>query len=218
MSFTTHLVAELREGLGCYARTFVGTVALAALAGLVALVGIVLPDPGLAAGEKALALLVVPLYAALQGAWLGLFTGGFAVLFRVAGPAALLPVALGVAGAALAWSLGFGWVESAWAGLGTAIGDRAGELGGGGMGSCASPAVLVILVPLVLLHFLAAPQVLVALAAFVGVAVGLLGAGAAVGAGLALPPLLLAVAGRLRARAAAREAAAGAGASPPPPA
>lgn len=205
MTAWDHLVAELREGAGTFLtawwRTLLAAQALMLLVGL----AVVLPDGELDGLQKLLAMvLLLPLYGLVKGALVGVPVAGLAVLHRLIGWSIVVPVLATLAGVGLAGWLGGPLVAAAMAKLGAALGARAQELSAMPVARVGHPVVLLILIPVLVLHFGSAPGVLAALAWLALVLVLVVGGGGALGLGASLPVVVWAALGRLRDRAAAR--------------
>jgi hypothetical protein len=129
------------------------------------------------------AVLVALLWGLILGAILGAFVGVYAMLVRIAGRSALIPVVVVPLCMMGAWMIGDDWVMSAW----DAAKDYAREVGRGpGIGGHGHPILLVILLPLFLI--IAMPfAVMVGWAAFLSCMILL--AGFFIGLAVSLPPM-----------------------------
>lgn len=203
MTVWEHAKAEVREGWGTVARwgkrSFAVVAALHVLAGAWYLVA-----GGGAFGDRLFGFGVIAVYGVAQGV---VWAGGVAVaalVLRLAGWGTIVPFVLLPAGVWLSCLLGSDWVAGLAAGLLGTLADRAGELGSVRM-SCGHPVLVLILLPIVALHFLTSGAVLAALLKLVAASLLLVVAGAVAGAALSIPPLLATTASRLLGRARDRE-------------
>jgi hypothetical protein len=212
VGFLDHVWAEVREGGGVFLRTWWNMVRGTALLFLLLGLAVVVPDPELSLAAGAfLALVAAPLYGAFQGLTLGLPVAVLAVLYRILGWTVALPVVAVLGGVLVAGWMGKNIVGLAMVLVGQALGERTQDLQALPGARVGHPVALLVLIPMMLLHYGTDPAVLAAVLWLTLVVTLVLGAGALGGLLVSLPPVLVVTAGRLKERAAAREAAASAG-------
>ena len=205
MTFLDHCRAELSEAWGLGARFFVRTtIVVAVLLGAACLYGLATSE-NVAGRDVPLILLVLPIYGLFHGASTALVLTPLRLIARLAGWATLLPVFACVLGLVASCTLGADVIADAGKDFVTVVEAQARSMGRLPAARVGHPLMLLVLVPVILLHFLGSWAVWKAALAFVLITLLVAAIGAFGGLGLSLPPTLFLVASRLRDRARARD-------------
>lgn len=205
MSFLDHCRAELSEAWGLGRRFFVRcTLVVAGLLCLACLCGMATSE-NVAGRDIPLILLVLPFYGLFHGATTALVLTPLRLTARLAGWATLLPVLACIIGLVAACTLGGDLISRTAKDFVAVVAAQTRAMGTLPAARVGHPLMLLVLVPVILLHFLGSWAVWKAALSFVLVTLVIAAVGAFGGLGLSIPPTLFLVASRLRDRARARE-------------